>query len=64
MKGEQVQQEHVMALIEAGSEHDPKRPKFRKLEEKLLKIVKQVEDDIVDGNFLPYLKRIAHNLAF
>lgn len=64
MKGEQVQQEHVMALIEAGTEHEPKRPKFRKFDEKILKIVKQIEDDILDGSFLPFIKRIAHNLAF
>lgn len=53
-----------MARIEAGVEPEPRRLVYRKLDERLINLVKNFNEEIHDGSYIPYLKSIAHNLNF
>lgn len=64
LKKEQTNSNLLMALSEAGTQHHPKRLQYQKHDKILLKIVKRFNEDIQDGNFIPYMKSIAHNLSF
>lgn len=64
LKKEQIQSKLIMALSEAGTQHHPKRLNYQKHDKNLLKIVKRFNEDIQDGNFIPYIQSIAHNLTF
>lgn len=53
-----------MALVEAGTQNPPKRPKYAKSERKVFDIVKRFDEEIQDESFIMYLKAIAHSISF
>lgn len=61
---EQCYQDTVMARIEAGHSPEPRKPLYIKSDERILRIVKNFDNRNEDETFLPYLKRIAHNVTF
>lgn len=63
MKTEQHEQEIILAQIEAGAEPPPRRKLYIKSEARLLKVVEEFDDVFQDGDFLPYLKKVAHNAS-
>lgn len=58
---EQNEQETTMARIEAGHSPEARKKIYVKSDERLLKIVK---DYARAESFLPYLKKVSHNITF
>lgn len=61
---EQCHQEAIMARIEAGQSPEPRKPIYVKSDERLLTIVKDFDNRREEDTYLPYLKKIAHNVTF
>lgn len=64
LKEEQEMQEMQMARIEAGAEAPARQPIYVQSDKRLIALVKNFNNDIHDGSYLPYLKSIAHNTRY
>lgn len=63
LRKEQCDTEHTISRVGAGNVPAARKPQYIASEKKILKIVNKFNNDVFDGNYLPFLTSIAHQTS-